>query len=106
MTVRLRSTVNGNDSSPTPTPHPIKMNGQNGVSNGEASPLLPPTPADNHQLHNKARVFHRAQLTDYKTSHEKVPWQTDNEWILKGYRPQLYNIRACLWSAIGCEWNW
>jgi hypothetical protein len=50
------------------------------------------------------RAWHsRPRLLNYAESLKAIPWQTDNNWIVNGYRPQLLNVRACLWSAIGCE---
>lgn len=42
-------------------------------------------------------------LTDYEESLRDVPWQTDNEYILSGYRRQIQSVKGCLWSAIGCK---
>jgi hypothetical protein len=41
----------------------------------------------------------------YEESLHQVPWQTDNDYITKGYRRQLPSIRACLMSSITCEEN-
>lgn len=32
-----------------------------------------------------------------------VPWQTDNDSVMTGYRRQLYSVKACLWSSVSCE---
>jgi hypothetical protein len=56
------------------------------------TPLLP-----------KSQSPSEPRLIDYHESLRTVPWQTDNEYILSGYRRQLHSIRACLWSAIACE---
>lgn len=45
----------------------------------------------------------KPRLLSYDESIRLVPWQTDNHDILSGYRPQLFNLRACIWSAIGCK---
>jgi adiponectin receptor len=42
-------------------------------------------------------------LLSYSESLKQVPWQTDNDHILSGYRRQLPTIGACLRSAFACE---
>ncbi|RSH94841.1 hypothetical protein EHS25_004647 [Saitozyma podzolica] len=59
------------------------------TSTTSRTPLLP-----------KSQTPPEPRLTDYHESLRTVPWQTDNEYILSGYRRQLHSIRACLWSAI------
>lgn len=39
----------------------------------------------------------------YAESLRDVPWQTDNDHILTGYRRQLYTYKACIKSAFTCE---
>lgn len=41
--------------------------------------------------------------TTYQESLAKVPWQTDNDYILTGYRRQLPSLAACVKSAFGCK---
>lgn len=66
----------------------------------EATPLVKKPHADTY----KYKFFHaKPRLLTHDESTAAVPWQTDNEYVINGYRPQLYNIRACLWSAIGCK---
>jgi len=43
------------------------------------------------------------RTTSYDESLRLMPWQTDNEYILTGFRMQLPSIKVCIWSAIGCE---
>lgn len=62
----------------------------------EQDPLISPGPAG-----GKAS---KSRLTTYEESLRDVPWQTDNEWIVTGYRRQIPSIRGCLWSAVGCEY--
>lgn len=42
-------------------------------------------------------------LLSYSESLRQVPWQTDNDHILSGYRRQLPSIKSCLHSAFACE---
>ena len=42
-------------------------------------------------------------LISYEESLKLVPWQTDNDHIRVGYRPQLYTFNACMHSAFACE---
>jgi hypothetical protein len=44
----------------------------------------------------------RPKLLSYEESLRLVPWQTDNEYVLSGYRRQLGSVKACLWSAVSC----
>jgi len=44
----------------------------------------------------------RAKLLSYQESLRLLPWQTDNEYVLSGYRQQLGSVKACLWSAVSC----
>lgn len=85
----------------------IKTNGTNGkaCSNGHAlglrlgHDLIP----EGHPMRRK--TFHgRPRLLTYAEAVKQTPWAADNELVTRGYRPQLYNMRACLWSAIGCEY--
>lgn len=39
----------------------------------------------------------------YEESLNHVPWQTDNDHILTGYRRQLHTIKACVGSAFMCK---
>jgi adiponectin receptor len=39
-------------------------------------------------------------LLSYEESLRLLPWQTDNEYVLSGYRSQLNSMKACLWSAV------
>ena len=44
---------------------------------------------------------HPASRTiNYAQSLRLLPWQTDNQFVLSGYRRQRYSIKACLWSSI------
>jgi adiponectin receptor len=43
------------------------------------------------------------KLLTYEESLRLLPWQTDNEYVLSGYRTQLESIKACLWSSVACE---
>nr|WRH23622.1 Haemolysin-III related [Naematelia aurantialba] len=38
-------------------------------------------------------------LLSYDESLRLLPWQTDNAFVLSGYRQQLHSVRACLFSA-------
>ncbi|ORY29742.1 hemolysin-III related-domain-containing protein [Naematelia encephala] len=63
----------------------------NGISHGSqismsTEPLLPKSP--------------ETHLLTYEESLRLLPWQTDNAFVLTGYRRQLRSIRACLWSAV------
>jgi hypothetical protein len=42
----------------------------------------------------------RSKLLSYEESLRLLPWQTDNEYVLSGYRSQLNSMKACLWSAV------
>ncbi|KAI9632784.1 hemolysin-III related-domain-containing protein [Dioszegia hungarica] len=61
----------------------------------ETTPLVPDASAGSN----------RAELLSYEESLKQLPWQTDNPWILTGYRRQLHTIRACLWSAVASLHN-
>lgn len=43
------------------------------------------------------------RLLTHDESLKLVPWQTDNDYILTGYRRQLHSVKACLWSSVSCE---
>jgi len=43
------------------------------------------------------------ELLSYADSLKEVPWQTDNDHILSGYRRQLPTIKSCVHSAFACE---
>lgn len=69
----------------------------------ETDPLVPHTQLT---LNGKAIPFRgKHGLLTFAESHKLLPWQSDNEYITGGYRRQLHNIRACIWSAIGYVHN-
>ncbi|WOO80443.1 ADIPOR-like receptor [Vanrija pseudolonga] len=97
LTSRSSSTAWASSTSTASSPSPAMPDGEN-------TPLVPkhdrtPAHALNHPWHKKPK------LLTYAESLRLVPWQTDNEWITRGYRPQLRSIRSCLWSAIGYVHN-
>lgn len=115
MTVRTRS-LGKRSASPSSSSSSSSSQGTP-VSTSPSSPPTPgePAPSETTPLVRKhtplppnhphrRRVFHRKpRLLTFAESVAQVPWQTDNEYVTRGYRPQLYNVRACLWSAIGCK---
>lgn len=79
------------------------MRHRTGQTNGKASSnSMNGTQANGLPKPTESTPLRRRLLT-YDESIRLVPWQTDNNYILSGYRPQLHNLRSCIYSAIGCE---
>ncbi|KAL7420113.1 hypothetical protein Q5752_005079 [Cryptotrichosporon argae] len=50
-------------------------------------------------------IWAKPRLLSHVESMAKLPWQTDNEYVLGAYRPQLYTVKACLASAVAYMHN-
>ena len=83
MPLKKRQAAPDSPSRPSPTEFALS-----------AEPLLPKRPFEIHAGPSRT-------LT-YRQSQRLVPWQTDNEYVLTGYRKQAYSVRACVWSAVSC----
>lgn len=67
----------------------VTPNGVSKPADAESTRLLP--------------VEQESRLLTYDESLRLVPWQTDNDRVLSGYRRELGSIPKCLWSAVACE---
>lgn len=61
------------------------------------------TPSASASADETTGLLTSSRLLSYDESLRLLPWQTDNEYVLSGYRRQMGSIRACLWSAVSCE---
>ncbi|KAK4688529.1 hypothetical protein P7C73_g1583, partial [Tremellales sp. Uapishka_1] len=72
------------------------------VSSSSSSPISSPQstpPASDMSSEPLLRKPTESMTIIYEQSRKLVPWQTDNEYVLLGYRRQLHTIKACLASA-------
>jgi adiponectin receptor len=79
------------------------------VSRRQQAAMTTPEPApvsaanENTALLGSQEPTGSRKLLTHAESLRLLPWQTDNDYILNGYRSQLNSVKACTWSAVSCE---
>ena len=70
---------------------------------GEDQSSFPRAPPDDSHLPQDVSSLVSRNIS-YDESLRLLPWQTENNFVLSGYRRQLYSIKACLWSSFS-RWS-